>query len=126
MAVGCAHKQQFRVVDSESGKSVANVKVASRKVTAFSYFHRTLDIQDVGVTDANGLITVPKITSKNTIYFSATNYQQSTAGLADSQTIQIGWPVFTMAETRPTPMHRVNTNRQEMVVVPLTPRAPIP
>jgi len=125
-AIGCAHEQQFRVVDSVSGQGLANVKVSTHKVTAFSYFETTPNKQDAGLTDTNGLITVPKITSKTTTYFDATDYQQSIAGLADSRTMQISWPVFTVAETRPIPWNRAKTNRVGVVTVPLTPRAPTP
>ena len=118
--VGCAHQLQFRVVDASSGSALLGTNVKRRKVTSFSYFYRTLREREVGSTDANGMITVPGVTSKDVIHFDAPGYRGAAAGLAGNDTVRISW-ALSPPMTPWTPSRLIVTNSDGIIIIPLMP-----
>ena len=80
---GCAHQLQFRVVDSSSGRPLANANVRLRERNSFSYFERKPREREVGSTDADGRIAVPMVGSKDVIFFKASGYRGAAAGFVE-------------------------------------------
>jgi len=107
-------------VDASSGNvpAVANVRV--RKVDSFTYFYRKPQEREVGWTDSNGLIIVPKINAKHEINFGAVGYLGAVAALTDNGKVRVTWPV-------PAPMtpwiapHQLVTNIHSIIVIPMVP-----
>jgi len=120
---GCAHDLHFQTVEARSGQPLAGVEVTRRKVTSFSYFHRTLDETAAGATGASGFITVKGVTAKDVISFRPQGHHGASAALADGSNVRVSWRISAPTQTYAAPC-QFTTNSENLILVPLAQLAP--
>lgn len=121
LLVGCAHQLQFRVVDAVSGNGLLGATVKVRRVTPFTYFHREPNERDVGSTDANGFITVPRITGKDDVRFDAPEHFGAVVALIENNKVRINSPISAPMTPWVSPQQTV-TNSDAIIIIPLKPQ----
>ena len=87
---GCAHQLQFRVVDASSEERLANVNVKVRQGSSFDYFRSVIPVHSVGLTDTNGLVVVPGVSSKDVVLFDKEGYRGAAAGFVGRGRVGFG------------------------------------
>jgi hypothetical protein len=120
LLVGCAHQLQFRVVDGASGNALPGATVKVRRVTSFTYFHA--DVRDIGSSDVDGFITVPGITSKDNVHFSAPDHFGAVVALIENSKVRINSPISVPMTPFVSPQQTM-TSSDGLIVIPLMPQS---
>jgi hypothetical protein len=89
LLIGCANRQQFRLVDISSGNAIPDARVVVRDGGSFSYFYRSSHVYEAGKTDTNGVVERTGLNKNRTIYFQAGGYRGLTAGLVGNGQIAV-------------------------------------
>ncbi len=120
LLAGCAHRLQFRVVDSSSGGGLANVNVRVEDRGSFSYFYRQPHEHAVGMTDTNGFITVSGVSSSDVLFFDAQGYRGASAGFVARG--RVGFGPFPPVDVDTMWREQKVAESQGVIVIPLLPK----
>ena len=120
LLAGCAHRLQFRVVDASSGGGLDGVNVKVEERGCFSYFYRQPHEHAVGMTDTNGFITVPRVSSSDVLFFDIQGYRGASAGFVTRG--RVGFSPFPPVDVDTMWREQKVVESDGVIVIPLLPK----
>jgi hypothetical protein len=116
---GCASQLEFCVVDENTNDPIAGAHATLKRFSSFSLYRSTIPEWGVGSTDDMGMVIIPGVRRKDSIYFTAPGYHGAEASFVARGKVGFGLYPPTRADTGY--LEQQVASSDELIVIPLRP-----